>query len=131
MAHWLVQSNPAKWRVREFFADGNELEGWSITRYRDQIQEGDDVALWLAGHDAGVVALGVVTGEVEDVPGVAAPYWTDPADAQAVRMWMPLRLTEVFLDAPITRAELRQDSRFAGATILSQPFPGQPVPAHR
>jgi hypothetical protein len=77
-------------------------QGWSITRYRDQIQEGDDVALWLAGHDAGVVALGVVTGEVEDVPGVAAPYWTDPADAQAVRMWMPLRLTEVFLDAPIT-----------------------------
>lgn len=58
MAHWLVQSNPAKWRVREFFADGNQLEGWSVTRYRDQIQEGDDVALWLAGRDAGVVALG-------------------------------------------------------------------------
>jgi hypothetical protein len=126
VAHWLVQSNPAKWRVREFFADGNQLESWSITRYRDQIQEGDDVALWLAGPEAGVVALGVVTGDVEDVLGDDDPYWTDPADAQAVRMRMPLRLTEVFLDAPITREELRHDRRFAGATILSQPFAGNP-----
>jgi hypothetical protein len=36
MAHWLVQGNPAKWRVHEFFADGNQLDNWSITRYRDQ-----------------------------------------------------------------------------------------------
>jgi hypothetical protein len=126
MAHWLVQSNPARWRVREFFADGNQLDGWSITRYRDQIQEGDDVALWLSGRDAGVVALGVVTGDVEDVVGLDDSYWTDPADAEAVRMWMPLRLTEVFLDAPMTREELRHDRRFAGATILSQPFAGNP-----
>jgi hypothetical protein len=62
MAHWLVQGNPAKWRVHEFFADGNQLDNWSITRYRDQIQEGDDVALWLAGREAGVVALGTATG---------------------------------------------------------------------
>ncbi len=34
MAHWLVQGNPAKWQVHEFFADGNQLDGWSITRYR-------------------------------------------------------------------------------------------------
>jgi predicted RNA-binding protein with PUA-like domain len=126
MAHWLVQSNPAKWRVREFFADGNQLESWSITRYRDQIQEGDDIALWLAGREAGVVALGVVTGAVEDVPGDDDPYWTDPADAAAVRMRMPLRLTEVFLDSPVTREELRHDRRFASATILSQPFAGNP-----
>jgi hypothetical protein len=126
MTHWLVQSNPAKWRVREFLADGNQLEGWSITRYRDQIQEGDDVALRLAGRDAGVVALGVVTGGVEEVAGDDDRYWTDHADAEAVRTRMPLRLTEVFLDAPITREELRHDPRFAGATILSQPFAGNP-----
>jgi hypothetical protein len=47
MAHWLVQGNPAKWRAHDFFADGNQLESWSITRYRDRIQPGDDVALWL------------------------------------------------------------------------------------
>jgi predicted RNA-binding protein with PUA-like domain len=128
MAHWLVQSNPSKWRVRDFFADGNQLEGWSITRYRDRIKEGDDVALWLAGREAGVVALGVVIGDVEDVAGSDDPYWTDPADAAAVRMSMPLRLTEVFLDAAITREELRQDPRFGRAMILSQPYAGNPFP---
>jgi predicted RNA-binding protein with PUA-like domain len=128
MAHWLVQGNPAKWRVHEFFADGNELDSWSVTRYRDQIQQGDDVALWLTGRDAGVVGLGTVTGEVEDVVGDPDPYWTRREDADAVRMRMPLRLTEVFLDAPITREELRHDPRFAAAAILQQPFAGNPFP---
>jgi hypothetical protein len=129
MAHWLVQGNPAKWRVHEFFADGNQLDSWSITRYRDQIQEGDDVALWLAGDDGGVVALGTVTGEVEDVfGGDVDPYWVRREDADAVRMRMPLRLTELFLDDPITREELGHDPRFTGAAILSQPFAGNPFP---
>jgi EVE domain len=128
MAHWLVQCNPAKWRVREFFADGNQLDGWSITRYHDQVQAGDDVALWLAGREAGVVALGTVTGGVQDVERDVDPYWARQEDADAVRARMPLRLTEVFLDAPLTREELRNDPRFAGATILSQPFAGNPFP---
>jgi hypothetical protein len=129
MAHWLVQGNPAKWRVHEFFADGNQLDNWSITRYRDQIQEGDDVALWLSGHDGGVVALGTVTGVVEDVfGGDIDPYWVRQEDADAVRMRMPLRLTELFLDDPITSEELGHDQRFAGAAILSQPFAGNPFP---
>jgi hypothetical protein len=129
MAHWLVQGNPAKWRVHEFFADGNQLDNWSITRYRDRIDEGDDVALWLAGHDGGVVALGTVTGMVEDVfGGDSDPYWVRQEDADAVRMRMPLRLTELFLDDPITREELGHDQRFAGAAILSQPFAGNPFP---
>jgi predicted RNA-binding protein with PUA-like domain len=128
MGHWLVQGNPAKWRVYEFFADGNQLESWSITRYRDQIQEGDDVGLWLAGPDAAVVALGTVTGPVEDVLGSQDPYWTRREDADAVRMRMPLHLAEVFLDAPVTREELRHDPRFASTAILQQPFAGNPFP---
>jgi EVE domain len=126
MAHWLVQGNPAKWRAHEFFADGNQLNSWSITRYRDQIQQGDDVALWLAGPHAGVVALGTVIGAVEDVFGDPDPYWVRREDAEAVRIRMPLRLGELFLDNPITREELRYDPRFAGATILQQPFAGNP-----
>jgi hypothetical protein len=101
MAHWLVQGNPAKWRVHEFFADGNQLDNWSITRYRDQIQEGDDVALWLAGRNAGVVGLGTVTGEAEDVfGGDIDPYWVRQEDADAVRMRMPLRLNEALVTDP-------------------------------
>jgi hypothetical protein len=46
--------------------------------------------LWLAGREAGVIALGEVTGVVEDVVGSDDPYWTDRADAEAVRMRMPL-----------------------------------------
>jgi hypothetical protein len=74
-----------------------------------------------------VVGLGTVTGAVEDVfGGDVDPYWTRREDAEAVRMRLPLRLTEVFLDDPITREELRHDPRFAAAAILSQPFAGNP-----
>jgi hypothetical protein len=128
MGHWLVQGNPAKWRAYEFFADGNELESWSISRYRGQLREGDDVALWLAGPDAGVVGLGIITGPAEDVLGDGDQYWVRREDADAVRMRVPLRLTDLFLDAPITREELRHDPRFAGAAILRTPFAGNPFP---
>jgi hypothetical protein len=75
-----------------------------------------------------VVALGTVTGAVEDVFGDPDPYWTRRADADAVRMRMPLRLTELFLDAPITRDELRHDPRLLAQRSCREPFAGSPFP---
>jgi hypothetical protein len=60
MAHWLLQANPQRWRIDDFFRENppSALDAWSITRYLDKVAAGDDIALWRAGPDAGVVALG-------------------------------------------------------------------------
>jgi predicted RNA-binding protein with PUA-like domain len=128
MAHWLLQSNPERWRIDDFLAERGpeKLTSWSVTRYRDEVQAGDDLALWRTGPDAGVIALGEVTGPVYEAIGEADEYWQDVEQAERARWWLPLRLTELFLDTPVTREELRHEPAFAQAAILRQPFAGNP-----
>ena len=128
MAHWLLQGNPNRWLVHDFFRDHTaaELTSWSVTRYLDDLSEGDGVALWLAGPDGGVVALGTVAGPVEQAVGSEDPYSADAKDAAGVRWIVPLQLLEVFNDHPIPRGELREDPRFSSAMILRQPSDGNP-----
>jgi predicted RNA-binding protein with PUA-like domain len=131
MAHWLLQNNPQKtWRLAEFLDEHtpDELPAWSVTRYLDQVTEGDDVALWRTGPDGGVVALGHTTDPIYEAAGAADAYWEDLEQADRTRWWLPLRLTEAFLETPITREELRHDPRFAQAAILRQPWAGNPFP---
>jgi predicted RNA-binding protein with PUA-like domain len=130
MAHWLLQGNPQRWRMDDFFREHppDELTTWSITRYVGDAHEGDDVALWRAGRDAGVIALGQITGPAYEARGDADEYWQDLEKADQTRWWLPIRLTEVFLDAPVIREELRHDPRFAQAAILRMPAAGSPFP---
>jgi predicted RNA-binding protein with PUA-like domain len=130
MAHWLLQGNPRRWRMDDFFQENpaSALDSWSITRYLDEVAARDDIALWRAGRDAGVVALGQVTGLPYEDTAAASDYWEDIEKADRTRWWLPLRLSEAFLDAPITRQELRDDPRFGQAAILRQPQAGNPFP---
>ena len=117
MAHWLLQANPQRWRIDDFFRENpaSALDAWSITRYLDKVAAGDDIALWRAGPDAGVVALGQVTGPPFEHAGGADDYWEDHQKADRTRWSLPVRLSEVFTDAPVARDELRYDPQFAQA----------------
>jgi predicted RNA-binding protein with PUA-like domain len=130
MAYWLLQSNPEKFRLAEFLNEHSpeELSSWSVTRYRDEVRQGDDLALWQTGSDGGVIALGHATGSIYEDAGAADAYWEDLEQAERARWWLPLQLTDVFLESPVTRDELRHDPRFAQAAILRQPFAGNPFP---
>jgi predicted RNA-binding protein with PUA-like domain len=130
MAHWLLQANPQRWRIDDFFRENpaSALDAWSITRYLDEVAAGDEIALWRAGPDAGVVALGQVTGPPFEHAGAADDYWEDREKADRTRWSLPVRLSEVFTDAPVARDELRHDPQFAHAAILQQPFAGNPFP---
>jgi len=66
--HWLFQANPDKWSLQDDLAQSGSGDGgdWSATRYADEIQTGDAVAFWEAGAEAGIYALGIVTGTAFD-----------------------------------------------------------------
>lgn len=126
MAHWLLQCNPAHWRVQDFFTAGHSRTTWTIRRYRDRIETGDEVALWLTGKPGGVVALGTVTGPPDFGPPPHDPY--DIATREAERWSIPVSFHRHFLDQPVTRAALKADERFADALILRAPSGGNPFP---
>jgi predicted RNA-binding protein with PUA-like domain len=128
MAHWIVQANPAHWRIRDFFTDGHTHTAWAIRRYRDAAAGGDDVALWLSGRDGGVVALGRVAGEPYHGTAPDDAYWSAGPERADARWLMPVEFTNVFLDDPIARAVLRADRRFAGSLILRMAGGGNPFP---
>ncbi len=135
MAHWLLQCNPAHWRIRDFFVtDGRTRTSWTVRRHRDRIAPGDDVAIWLSGKPGGVVAVGRVTGEPFHGTAAAADeeYWTGDHGRETERWHVPVEFTRHFLDEPITRETLRADERFAGSLIIrvprgSNPFPVEPA----
>ena len=130
MAHWLLQCNPAHWRVREFFDAGRTSTVWTVRRHRDRIAPGDDVGIWLSGRAGGVVAVGRVTGA--PYYGEAAPadekFWAGGHGREKERWLMPVHFDRVFLDTPITRDELKADERFAGSLIIRMPRGSNPFP---
>jgi hypothetical protein len=127
MAAWILQCNPSRWRMREFFADGHELASWTVTRYLDQIGKGDRFALWASGPGGGVVGLGEVLDTAERLTSndsADEEYWTEPPGPGA---WsLPIRLTRLFLSDPVPSPTLADDSAFENSAILRQPWSGNP-----
>jgi hypothetical protein len=130
MGHWIVQANPAHWRIRDFFDDGHRSISWTVRRHRDRIAAGDDVALWLSGRAGGVVAVGRVAAEPYHgtEPEWATAYRTEGHEDREERWLMPVEFAHVFLDDPVRRDTLRADRRFAGALILRMAGGGNPFP---
>lgn len=120
---WLFQGNPARWPVLERLAAGEPITSWNVLRSLELIAPGDGALLWVSGPYAAVHAVGVVTSApVEGEPG----GWPDRQRGGRPRHRVGLDLTP--LPHPVTRAELRQDPRFAGAAILRAPRTANPFP---
>jgi hypothetical protein len=130
MAHWLLQCNPVKWRIFDFFAAGHELTSWDVKLNLDDIVVGDDICIWLTGRPGGVVALGRVTAEpVQLTEGEDDDaYWSDPADADPTGWSLPIALSRTFLHDPVPRVLLARDSRFSDSLILRMPGGRNPFP---
>jgi predicted RNA-binding protein with PUA-like domain len=130
MARWLLQCNPIKWRIFDFFEAGQELTSWTVNRYMNQMAAGDDFALWVTGSSGGVVGLGKVVGSPEKlaVEEIDDEYWSYDVTPEAIRWQIPIELTDEFLKAPVLRSALTSDARFANSLIVKQPRGGNPFP---
>lgn len=125
--HWIFTCNPKRWDVWSFLEDGNSLsdiENWSVSRYLDDMAEGDDAALWVAGEKRGVYAVGVIAGAPHD--GTGSDYWVDEQDGARRREYIPLDLHTDLSDKPLLAEELKVDPRFADATVITFPRAGNP-----
>ncbi|MEW2134053.1 hypothetical protein [Streptomyces sp. NPDC005435] len=87
----------------------------------EDVAAGDEFVLWVGGSNAGVVAHGHFPGAAEyGQPDTR--YWSeDPGP----RHFVPLVVDE-WLDLRVPKARLATDPRMAAASILRQPFAGNP-----
>jgi hypothetical protein len=121
--NWILQANSAKvWDVDRYAADhaGQTLrEDWTIRQLGDEMHIGDWAAVWSAGRDGGIVAVGRVIGTVFDCLFVDDGYWINPPVGEDLHQVVPLLLT--WLPKPIEQAELKLDPDFADALIVTMP----------
>jgi hypothetical protein len=124
MANWIFQGVPSRYDTLGDFERGEPPTSWSIGRHRDDLVPGDRAALWVGGRDRpGVYALGIIDGA--PFRGIAGHGWTE-ADVGREFWFCPIALDRIFASEPIPRSVLRNDPRFSGARILTQPWAPSP-----
>jgi len=126
LQNWIFQAIPDRYDVFAALENPESIAGWSITRHAEDVQPGDRAILWVGGRKSpGVYAIGTVTGEpywqIVDDPG-----WQREEDQGQQKLWCPITFDTILAVAPILRAELMTDPRFAGSRIMNQPFAGNP-----
>lgn len=122
MATWLLTCNRDVFDLDAFRRDGQELQSWSVARYRSQLTTSDGFVMWLTGPTGGLVGHGHFTGVPTQQRSTPDRYWQeDPG----VRWYVPLEIDE-WLDIPVPRVKFVNDPRFDGTNTLRTLFAGNP-----
>ncbi len=123
MAYWLFQANPKYHRIFEAIRDLDEMP-WLVTRYRQQMQPGDGVLVWVAGEKAGVYAIASIVSE----PEILAPkdiadldYWTDPSRIRTTKARTHIQFFRKLLGQPLRKHELRFDRTLRDLEVIHTP----------
>jgi hypothetical protein len=124
-AAWLFQAHPQRFDLRQHFATIDDaLDGsWSLTRYRDHVRPGDHVIVWQSGDQAGVYALGKITGEPYHQTYIDQdrPAWVQAdSDGHAEEWRVPIRYTQI-LTPPLLKQQLVDDPILSTLQVLRAP----------
>jgi hypothetical protein len=126
---WLFQANPRYFNLEQELKGvrpGDE-EGWTVTRYREDMQAGEVAILWQGGKNAGIYALGELIGKpyAHSYEASEAPAWvTDNNADPSGRMteWrVPYRYTKV-LEAPLYKSSLMAHPTLRDMQVLRAPM---------
>lgn len=116
---WLFQANPDMYDLEKAVTEvepGAE-DSWYVSRYGDEMHEGDYVYLWQAGGQAGVYATGRIAGAV--FKRDAASWRSDAKDGDKEPA-VPF-VYERILEAPISREEVLDDSILSKMQVVRAP----------
>jgi len=124
---WLFQANPKFYDLAERVPQAHigDEDTWTVTRHRDEMRPGDTVLLWLSGPNAGIYAIGELTGvpaEQRYQPGDEnRPAWLETEPTEAMSVWrVPFRYTRI-LPEPIRKATLLEHGVLQRLLVLRAP----------
>ncbi|AFY37419.1 Uncharacterized protein family UPF0310 [[Leptolyngbya] sp. PCC 7376] len=123
MAYWLFQANPKYHRIFDAIRELDEMP-WLVTRYRDKVQPGDGVLIWVAGPNAGIYAIATVmtTPEILRPDDIAdLDYWTEPIRIRTTKARTTIRFFRKLLGQPLRKHELRFDRTLRDLDVIHTP----------
>lgn len=116
---WIFQANPDFYDLAADLKNRavGDLDTWAANQYRDEIQPGDQVALWQSGRDSGVYAFGEVVSQPQQAKEFAEWQIKAHKDHGDPGFFVEYRLTSI-LPSPLHRSVLKQDVRLKDLSIL-------------
>ncbi|NCA71963.1 MAG: EVE domain-containing protein [Sphingobacteriia bacterium] len=119
---WIFQANPKYYRIFDALQGLNRIQ-FLTNRYRDRIQVGDVVLIWVSGKHAGIYAQArVAEGVAERTPDADdAAFWVDPESAVTARPGVVLTVERRFLANPVLKAAISATAGLPNLMILRQP----------
>ncbi len=107
---WVFQGNPDLWDFDEMLSRETPFdEDWTVSRYRDEMEVGDPVFVWMSGEKAGIYALARISSEPHEVEDDEFGDWKAGLTVAKV------------LSTPLLRTTLKADPRTAEMSVIKQP----------
>jgi hypothetical protein len=134
MTSWLFQENPRQYkRNRASGSEERDKPRWSdVTRRGDELNAGDNAAIWVSGPKRGVYGLATIAANEAGGPGIhdrLIPPDKDWHEGSSGRVVLAVNFRDDarWLEPPILlRPVLKADPRFKDAEILKIPRAGSP-----
>lgn len=119
---WIFQANPKFYRILEALESLDQMQ-FLTNRYKDRIQVGDIVLLWMSGKHAGIYAQArVVEGVAErKSDGDDASFWADPSGGSTTKSRVVLAIEKRFLGNPLLKTAIAATEGLGNLMILRQP----------
>ncbi|MGI6083187.1 MAG: EVE domain-containing protein [Limnochordia bacterium] len=119
---WVFQANPESYDVMGAVKNLDELT-WTVRKHAGQIRSGDKAYIWESGRDAGVIAVGKVLSDPEQMtlPEEEEPYFRDRSLAGSEPVLRVRIAIDRVLPNRITREQFREHEVLSQVSILKQP----------
>lgn len=95
---------------------------WLVSRYKEQIHEGDQCFLWRAGAEAGIVGIATITTDPQPGEYLSEErrFIREEGFFAGPRVQVHLYIDQK-LKAPLERAKIKEDPRLSQLSILKNP----------
>ncbi|HSH77851.1 MAG TPA: EVE domain-containing protein [Herpetosiphonaceae bacterium] len=119
---WIFQANPDKYKIETSLRVERD-EMWNLRQHHKDVNVYDHVLIWIAGHKAGIYAVGTVTGSPVVTPDTpkGIGYWNDKRDGYRAIARVPVRYNRVLIDRPVLRDFLLCDPDLWDLSIFRNP----------
>jgi predicted restriction endonuclease len=116
---WIFQANPQYFDLIEALKHIRVFR-WRVNQFKQEINAGDNVFLWLAGADGGIVARGMVLTDPQVLAEAPeeSPFVKEQ-EQEEEKLAVAIQIDTVF-DKPVQRKALKSHSVLSSIALLNQ-----------
>lgn len=117
--YWLFQANPRYYDLRQELHSKQlgDSDSWVVTRFKEEMHEGDPLLLWQAGPEAGVYALGELRGV--PYPRKTDEHFFESEEGQA-EWGVSFKITQI-LEPPVLKTQLLNHPLLGALSVIKSP----------